>query len=137
MDANRESLEDQLERHESQLKSLKSYRKELNDMTAKHGTERAEFESDLFEVEHNVKYYEGEVARIKSELKEIGEYAPDKGGARPPYGAPDTVLPRTMKQGVGSLLFSAISFAAGMLLGSKLNSRPQSRNAPGRNERYD
>jgi hypothetical protein len=132
MNASRESLEDQLQEHEAELRSLKSYRKELSDMTAKHGTDRDQFESDLREVEHNVEYYEGEVARIKSELKEIGGDTPYKGGSAPPYGAPDTVLPRTMKQGVGSLLFSVISFGAGVLLGSKLSSRPRSRN-----ERYD
>lgn len=66
-------LEDQLESYEAQLRSLNSYIKELNDKTAAHGTEKAHFEVDLMEAEHNIKYYEGEIARIRELIeKESG-----------------------------------------------------------------
>jgi hypothetical protein len=116
MNANRDMLENQLEKYEAQLKSLKSYIKELNDMTAKYGTDREQFEVDLAEAENDAGYYEGEIARVKKELGGLDK-APGTGG-----GA-DTVLPHTAKQGVGSLLFSSIGFVVGALLGSRLKSR--------------
>ncbi|HUQ33960.1 MAG TPA: hypothetical protein VM095_17700 [Pyrinomonadaceae bacterium] len=115
MKANREMLEDQQQRYETQLKGLKSYVKELKDMSAKHGTDPWQLEEDLREAECNIKYYEGEVARVKSEMGESGAEAPAKGEA-------DNLLPRTLKQGLGSLIFSSISFVAGAVLGSKLKS---------------
>lgn len=65
MTDNREKLEAQLEQYETQLRRLHAYVKELNDRTAEHNTEREHFEADLVEAEHNVKYYEGEITRIK------------------------------------------------------------------------
>jgi|ERR1044071_1023471 hypothetical protein len=117
MNVNRDMLEDQLQDYETQLKCLKSYLKELNDMTAKHGTDREHFESDLFEAEHNIKYYGGEIARLKKEIRAL-EKASGTGG-----GGPATMLPQTVKQGVGLLILSALSFGVGALLGSTLNSR--------------
>ena len=72
MNEDRGMLEDHLERYETQLKSLSSYIKELNDLTTKHGTDHEHFESDLMEAEHNVKYYEDEIARIKKQLSKGG-----------------------------------------------------------------
>ncbi len=118
MNVSRDMLEDQLQNYEMQLKCLKSYLKELNDMAAKHGTGREHFESDLFEAEHNIKYYGGEIARLKNEIRALGK-ASGTGGS----GAVTTMLPQTVKQGVGSLILAAISFGVGALLGSKLNSR--------------
>jgi chromosome segregation ATPase len=109
-----DALQDQLERYEAELKSIKSYIKALNDMTSKHGTEEEHFESDLFEAEHNVQYYEAEIARIKTELKSAN---------RAPREQANTVLPQTIRQGVGSLLFSSIGFLAGVFLGSRLSAR--------------
>ena len=63
-----ESLEDQLTNYEGQLKGLNSYVKELKDRTAEHGTAEEHYESDLSEAEHNIKFYEGEIARVKGEL---------------------------------------------------------------------
>lgn len=117
MNVSRDALEDHLQDYETQLKSLKSYLKELNDMTAKHGTDRAQFEEDLFEAEHNIKYYGGEMARLKNEIRAL-EKASGAGGG----GGAATMLPQTLKQGVGSLILSVISFGVGALLGSKLNS---------------
>ena len=116
MNTNRDMLENQLEKYEAQLKSLNSYIKELNDMTAKNGTDREQFETDLLEAENNADYYEGEIAQVKKELGALDK-APGTG-----HGA-GTVLPHTVKQGVGSLFFSSIGFVAGALLGSKLKSR--------------
>ena len=128
MNANREILEDQLKKYEMQLKSLRSYLTELNNKAAELGTDRSQFQDDLIEAEHNVKYYEGETARIRKELGGLNKGAPIGQGA-------DTVLPRTVKQGIGSLIFSSISFAAGILLGSRLNARRGSNDRPGTNER--
>jgi prefoldin subunit 5 len=121
MKLDREMLEDQLKTYEAQLSSLTSYLKELKDTTAKLGTDSAQFEEDLMETENNVKYYGGEVARIKTELGKLEKAAP------PARTAVDTVLPHTVKQGIGSLLLSSISFAAGTLLGSKLKARRSSK----------
>jgi hypothetical protein len=123
MNANRDLLEDQLEKYETQLKSLNSYIKELNDVTAKNGTDRAQFEEDLLEAENNTSFYEGEIARVKNEIGGLDK-APATG-----YGG-DTVLPRTVKRGVGSLIFSSVGFVAGALFGSKLKSRRSSKDAP-------
>ncbi|HEX8459079.1 MAG TPA: DUF1508 domain-containing protein [Pyrinomonadaceae bacterium] len=65
MSDNRATLETQLEKYEAQLRGLKCYIKELNDKTAKHGTEREQFEDDLREAEHNVKYYEDEITGLR------------------------------------------------------------------------
>ena len=69
------TLEDQLEEYEEQLKGLNSYVKELTDRAAEYGTEREHYEVDLREAEHNIKYYEGEIGRIK------GEFEKGPGGA--------------------------------------------------------
>ena len=115
MKVSREILEDQQERYETQLSSLYSYVKELTEMTAKYGTDPAQYEEDMWEAKHNIEYYEGEIARVKDELRECGAEAPAK-------GEPDNLLPRTVKQGLGSLIFSSISFVAGLILGSRLKS---------------
>jgi septal ring factor EnvC (AmiA/AmiB activator) len=117
MDARREMLEDMLERYEKQLAGLNSYLKELEDVTAKHGTDKTQFEEDLDETEHNIEYYKSEIARIK---KEIGK-TPAK------YDYPQTgggaILPQTAKQSIGYLILASVSFAAGAILGSNLMSR--------------
>ncbi len=118
MNVSRDMLEDQLQDYEMQLKCLKSYLKELNGMTTKHGTGREHFESDLFEAEHNIKYYGGEIARLKNEIRALEKPSGTGGG-----GGAATMLPQTVKQGVGLLILSAISFGVGALLGSTLNSR--------------
>ena len=96
------------------MKSLNSYIKELKDTTARCGTDKEQFEDDLFKAEQNAHYYEGEVDRIKREMKGTGKAAEEtvKEG--------DTVLPLTVKQGVSALVVSSISFLAGALFGMKL-----------------
>lgn len=69
MKANHEILGDQSKDYAGQLKGLKSYVKELKEKAAEHGTQTEHFEADLIEAEHNIKHYEGEIARI-SELME-------------------------------------------------------------------
>ena len=116
MKVNREKLEDQLESYEEELKGLSSYFKELQTTANKHGTDRAHFEGDLVEAEHNIKFYEAEIARIKGELG-----APGNTG-RPPTGeAP--VPPRIPKPGISSIIFSSIGFVVGALFGSRFKSR--------------
>lgn len=75
MKANQEMLEEQLKNYEGQLKGLNSYIKEINDKTAEHGTAREHFEGDLIEAEHNVKYYEDAITRIKGLIEEGPESA--------------------------------------------------------------
>jgi hypothetical protein len=130
MKDNREIAEDRLENCETQLRSFKSYLTELKSMTAKHGTDKAQFEEDLLEVETNVKYYEGEVAQLKQVVGKSYKGA----GTRT---VPDSVLPRTKKQGIGSFVLSTISFISGVVLGSKLKARQSSKDAPNGKERVD
>ena len=122
MKTNREMLQAHLEMHEEQLRSLSSYLAELKNTASKLGTDSTQFEEDLMETESNIKYYGSEVARIKTELGKLEKAAPASAPA-----AVDTVLPHTLKQGIGSLLLSSISFAAGMLLCSMLKDRRDSR----------
>jgi hypothetical protein len=124
MKANRDVLEDELQDYEQQVRGLKSYIRELTDQVARHGSEKSEYETDLIEAENNVKFYEGEIARIREELG-----GGPRGGRRHHAG---TILPRTARQGVGSLVFSAIGFLAGMVLGSMLKSRSKDGREGGR-----
>ena len=125
MKASREMLEQQLEKHEEKLRGFRSYIEELNDMTAKFGTPREQFEEDSMEARQNIKYYEGEIARVKQEIEELPE------AGRPQTGA-DAILPQTVKQGIGSLILSSISFVAGALIGSRLKSRRSSEDREGK-----
>lgn len=77
MKADHGTLEDRLNYYEGELKSLRSYVKELNDRAAEHGTEKEHYATDLIEAEHNIKYYEGEIALIK----EVIEKGPEGGAA--------------------------------------------------------
>ncbi|HWS99910.1 MAG TPA: hypothetical protein VN256_06655 [Pyrinomonadaceae bacterium] len=115
----RDVLEDHLQEYKQQVIGLKSYIRELKEQTAKHGTEESHYEADLIEAEHNVQYYEDEIARIK---KDLGGGA--GGGYYPQAG---TILPRTARECVGSLVFSAIGFAAGALLVSVMMSKTKDR----------
>lgn len=69
MTDNRENLEAQLEQYETQLRGLNTYVKELKDRTDEHSTDREHFEGALEEAEHNIKYYEGEITRIRELIK--------------------------------------------------------------------
>jgi hypothetical protein len=123
MKANRDVLEDELQDYEQQVRGLKSYIRELTDQVARHGSEKSEYETDLIEAENNVKYYEGEIARIREELG-----GGPRGGGRHQAG---TILPRTARQGVGSLVFMAIGFIAGAVLGSTMMSKDKDRQQRG------
>lgn len=116
MKPSRGMLEGQLAEYEEQLRSLRSYIKELKDRTAEHGTSEEHFGADLMEAEHNVQYYESEVARIRGEMSATPKAERAPSGA---YG----MLPSTTRQGIGSLILTAIGFIAGALIGSRLNSR--------------
>jgi hypothetical protein len=120
MKPDRGMLERQLETNEQKLKGLKSFIKELDAMTAKHGTDKEHFGEDLTEAEHNIKYYESEVARIKQEIGKLPKKSPTQTGT-------DSILPQTPKQGVGSLIFSSIGFVVGAIFGSKVKSRGQNK----------
>lgn len=119
MKPNREILEQQLEEHAEKLRGFKSYIKELKDMTAKHGTEKEHFNEDLMEAEHNVTYYEADMARIKHEIGKLPEGEPTQTGG-------GTILPQTAKQGIGAFILTSIGFVAGVILGTRLNSRRSS-----------
>ncbi len=122
MKANRDVLEDHLQEYEQQVKGLKSYIKELAAQAERHETEKSQYELDLIEAEHNVKYYEGEIARIRKELGGA------RGGGRRHQAG--TILPRTARQGIGSFVFSAVGFVAGAVLGWMLKPERKERREP-------
>ena len=115
MKSNREALEDQLENYEEDLRGVSAFAAELKATTARLGTEPAQFEEDLREAEHNIKFYEGEIALIK---KALGTEPKPK-----PKPSPGPIPSHGPKPGVVSIIASSISFLVGALLGSKLSSR--------------
>ncbi len=70
MKANRAMCEEQVKDYEGQLKGIHSFLKELKDKTDAHGTPPEQVEEDLTEAQHNIEYYEGEIARLKELLAE-------------------------------------------------------------------
>ncbi len=118
MKPDRATLERLLHTNEQKLSGLSSYLKELNAVTAKHGTEKEHFHEDLTEAEHNITYYEAEIARLKHELGKLPKTGPTQPGG-------DSLLPKTPKQGISSLIFSSIGFIAGAIFGSKVSARGQ------------
>ena len=122
MKPDRAMLERQLHTNEQKLQGLKSYLKELSAMTDKHGTDKEHFGEDLVEGEHNITYYEGEIARIKHELGKL-----PKTGSRPTGSG--SILPKTPKQGVSSIIFSSIGFVAGAIFGVTMKSRGQNKDS--------
>ena len=75
MGADHGTLEDQLREYEEQLRGLNSYVTELKSRVAEHGTPDEHVATDLLEAEHNIKYYEGEAARIKELIAHDGDTA--------------------------------------------------------------
>lgn len=118
MKASGELHGERLSRYERELAELKSFLKELKARTAELGTPTEHYEQDVSEAEHNIRFYEDEIARIKKEGGGTG----GAGGGRPGGGG-DSILPQTAKQGLGSLIVSSVSFLAGILIGSSLSSR--------------
>lgn len=112
MKTSREILEEQLADAEEELRGLKAYIQELKATTAKYGTDKAQFEDDLMEAEHNLKFYNDEIAGLKSQL-----------GALPGPGRPVTGRPHLPKSSLSPFMLSSISFVAGALLGSRLGCR--------------
>jgi hypothetical protein len=107
-------LADELEAYEEKLNGLTSYVRELKTTTDKHDTPKEGFESDLLEAMHNIIYYEAEIARLKNQMR------PPLKGVNP--GTVGTLLPKTRNQGIGAVILSSISFAAGTIVGSLMNS---------------
>lgn len=115
MKSHREALEDQLENYEEDLRGVSAFAAELKATTAKLGTDPAQFQDDLMEAEHNIKFYEGEIALLKKAL-----------GTKPkphPKPSPGPILSHVPKPGIVSVIASSVSFLVGALLGSKLKSR--------------
>jgi chromosome segregation ATPase len=123
MDKKRLTMEGQLEHYDGQLKSLNSYIKELTDRTQEYGTDTAQFETDLLEAQNNVKYYEGELARVSEELADA-----DKTTGKSQDTS--TILPFGVKPSLGLLILSSVSFVAGAILGSKLGFGSRSQDSP-------
>lgn len=116
MEDSREIMEEQLETTEQKLRETTSFLKELKARTAEYGTDEEHYGHDMVEAEHNVKYYESEVARIK---KALGSSSQGTGG----QAGASALLPQTMKQGIGSFIIASLSFVGGALLGANLKSR--------------
>jgi hypothetical protein len=106
MKAGQEVMGARLSQYEEKLRGLNSYIKELQTMTGKHDTESVHFEEDLIEAEHNIKYYESEIARIKGET-----------------GTVHSTQQKPAKRGVAALVFSSIGLVVGGLLGFNLKHR--------------
>ena len=121
MNQTRDFLEDQAQRWETQLASLRSFVKTLKETAARHDTDEAVLEEDLTEAEHNISYYEGELERIRAELRGRGGRGGGYVWPRPP--ASDSIIPRTPRQGAGALILASLGMLAGMLIGSQLASR--------------
>lgn len=122
MKATKEILEDELENYEEELKGLSSFLQELKTTTAKLATDPEQYEEDLWTAEHNIKFYQGEISRIKKELGESPKPEPPKSG-------PGSILPQTKQQGIAPLIFSSIGFVIGALFGSRLKSRQQDKDS--------
>lgn len=108
MSVNRDLLEDRLQEYEEQLRGINAYLKELKAVTDKHDTDEAQFAEDVLEAEHNIKFFQSEIAAIKAEL----------GG----WGGTHALLCRLKQPGVMTIGIGVISFVAGALLGSTLKS---------------
>lgn len=110
---NTDLLEGRLQEYKEHLSGLKSYLRELREVIGKNDTPEEQYQTDVIEAEHNVLYYEAAIEHVEAELK----------GASAPQGlraAATSMLPQTTRQGAGTLLFSSISFLAGLLIGSRL-----------------
>jgi hypothetical protein len=116
MNTSNETLGDRLEKYEDELKGLTSYVKELETMTAASGTDKEQFEEDLMEATYNIKFYQGEIAGIKSAIGKSGKPA----GRQPHVGGGSTAGP---SKGITSVIFSSVGFIVGAILGSRLKSR--------------
>jgi chromosome segregation ATPase len=110
MPASHETLKEQIERHEQQLRELNAFIKELHTMTDKHGTPTEQFAEDLAEAENNIEYYESEIARIRKLLPK-----------------PHSRLPQNKEQLAGTFVISSISFIAGVLLGASMRGKRKHR----------
>jgi hypothetical protein len=113
MGANRGTPDDRLGDYEQRLQGLKSYITELKARAAEHGTDSVHYEEDLLEAEHNLTFYEGEIARIKGT-------GGGGGGGSSLGGVLGGALPQTLNQSVGTLVLAALCFTAGVLIGSRL-----------------
>jgi hypothetical protein len=111
-----EELGDRLENYEDELKGFRSYVQELQTMTAKLGTDKEQFEIDLLEAQHNIKFYEGEIAEIKDARGKSAK----GGGGQHRGGAATADGPG---KGITSVIFSSIGFIVGAIFGSRLKSR--------------
>jgi chromosome segregation ATPase len=106
MQASREMLKDRLERYEQELRELHSFLQELDTTTAKYNTPSEQVEEDIREANHNIKFYEGEIAEIKKMLWK-----------------PSWRLPHSREQLLETVVITSISFVTGVLLGTTLGGK--------------
>jgi hypothetical protein len=116
MNIGSDDLEDRVENYKDELKGIKSYVKELQTMTAKHGTDPEQYEVDLMEAQHNIEFYEGEIAECKNAMGK----SPKPGGG---YGGAGATPANGPNKGITSVIVSSVSFILGAILGSTLKSR--------------
>lgn len=116
MTLTRDQLEDQASEYQTRLSGLRSYVEELREMASRHGTDESLLQEDLHEAEHNVSFYEAQLARVRKELRSApsGGGWPDEGGS---------LLSLVGKQGVGAVALVSLGFAAGVVVGRLLYPR--------------
>ena len=119
MKPTRELLENHADDCETQLVRLKAFVHELEEMSARHGTDESQLE-DLTEARHNISYYEAELERARAEMGGGGGGGFESVPRRPTQ---DSILPRTPKQGAGALILASIGVIAGLIIGHQLTSR--------------
>jgi len=117
MTLTRDELESQAAEYQTRLSGLRSYMQELRETASRHGTDESLLQEDLHEAEHNISYYESEIARLRGE---IGG-APSGGGGAGEGGG--QLLQLLGRQGVGALALVSFGFAAGVVVGRLLNTR--------------
>lgn len=114
MQNNRVILDDALGTCEEKVKGLSSYVRELKTTTAKYDTPIEQYEADLAKAMNDILHYEAEIKLLKNQMP-----TPSPGVKS---GTVGTLLPKTRNQGIGAVILSSISFAAGTIVGALMNS---------------
>ncbi|HEX8127731.1 MAG TPA: hypothetical protein VF527_01290 [Pyrinomonadaceae bacterium] len=75
MNRERTILRDEKARYKEKLATLKNLLRELSDRCAEHGTEHEHVREEIFKVEHDAQFYEGQIKEISLRLKALAPKA--------------------------------------------------------------